>query len=79
MTWEIFLGIVALVRFGITVATPIIKLNTSITKLNCSIDGLNDNMKASKERIKAHGKQLDELEHRVTVLESFHDGREREK
>ena len=79
MTWEIFLGIVALVGFGITVATPIIKLNTSITKLNCSIDGLNDNMKASKERIKAHGKQLDELEHRVTVLESFHDGREREK
>ena len=78
MTWEIFLGIVALVGFSVTVATPIIKLNTSITKLNCSIDGLNENMRASNERIKSHGKHLDELEYRVTVLESFHDGRERE-
>lgn len=79
MTWEIFLGISVLVGFAITVATPIIKLNTSITKLNCSIEGLNANMKASNERIKSHGKHLDVLEHRVTVLESFHDGREREK
>ena len=77
MTWEILLGIIALVGFGVTVATPLIKLNTSITKLNCSIEGLNSNMKASNERIKSHGKHLDELERRVTVLETFHDGRER--
>ena len=38
MSWEIVLGLIALVGFGISVSTPIIKLNTSITKLNCSID-----------------------------------------
>lgn len=78
MNWEIFLGISVLVGFGVTVATPIIKLNTSITKLNCSIDKLNEGMASSDRRLTEHGKHLDGLEHRVTVLESFHDGRERE-
>ncbi len=73
MTWEIVVGLIALVGFGISVSTPIIKLNTSITKLNCSIDALNKNMEVSTKRLDAHGAQLDELEHRVTVLEGFHD------
>lgn len=77
MTWEIFLGLVALVGFGVTVATPIIKLNTSITKLNCSIDKLNEGMKSNDERITTHGKQIDAIDRRVTVLETFHDGRDR--
>lgn len=72
MTWEIVLGIIALVGFGISVSTPIIKLNTSITKLNCSIDALNKNMDTSNKRLDAHGKQLDDFEHRITVLEGFH-------
>lgn len=77
MTWEIFLGIVALVGFGVTVATPLIKLNTSITKLNCSIDTLNDGMAANDKRITQHGQHIDKLENRVTILETFHDGRDR--
>ena len=44
MTWEIVVGIIALCGFGISIVTPIIKLNTSITKLNCSIDSLNQHM-----------------------------------
>lgn len=77
VTWEVFLGIVAIVGFGVTIATPIIKLNTSITKLNCSIDQLNEGMASSDKRITSHGKQIDALEKRVTVLETFHDGRDR--
>lgn len=40
MTWEIALGIFALITFGIAVVTPIIKLNTLVTKLNSSIEFL---------------------------------------
>ena len=40
MTWEIALGIFALITFGIAVVTPIIKLNTLVTKLNSSIEYL---------------------------------------
>ena len=38
MTWEIFVGIGALLSFVIAVTGPILKLNTSITKLNASVD-----------------------------------------
>lgn len=38
MTWEIFLGIAALITFILTITGPMLKLNTSITKLNDSVD-----------------------------------------
>ncbi len=69
MTWEIVLGLIALVGFGLSVITPIIKLNSSITKLNCSIDSLNQNMARNEARITHHSERLDNHEHRLTVLE----------
>lgn len=42
MTWEIFLGIAAIISFVAAVTGPMIKLNTSITKLNASVDVLRD-------------------------------------
>ena len=69
MTWEIVVGLIALCGFGISVTTPIIKLNTSITKLNCSIDSLNKNMETSEKRITEHGKEIDTLRDRVTKIE----------
>lgn len=44
MTWEIFLGIVALFGFITAVMTPIVKLNTSITKLNTALEMLQGSM-----------------------------------
>lgn len=64
MTWEIVVGIIALVGFVISVMTPIVKLNSSITKLNCSIDALNANMRTTENRLEAHGKQIDDLRER---------------
>ncbi len=53
MSWEIFLGIVALVGFFITVGTPVLKLNTSIIRLNESVNLLKEiidkNEQAEKE------------------------------
>lgn len=69
MTWEIVLGIIALVGLVISVTTPIAKLDSSITGLKCSIDALNQNMARNEERITNHGKQIDDHEHRITVLE----------
>lgn len=78
MTWEIVVGLITIFGAVISITTPLLKLNTSITRLNCSINALNDEMKKNDVRITSHGKQLDKLEHRVTILETFHDGRERE-
>lgn len=55
MTWEIFLGIVALVGFIVTVMTPIIKLNTSITKLNVALEALQTSMnKIDNDNVESH-------------------------
>lgn len=68
MTWEIFLGIVALVGFIISVTTPLMKLNTSITKLNNSVDVLKsaiDRIDADNEeshkKIWEHNDEQDEI------------------
>ena len=55
MTWEIFLGIVALIGFIITVMTPIIKLNTSITKVNIALESLQASMnKIDNDNTESH-------------------------
>ena len=84
MTWEIFLGIVALIGFIISVMTPIIKLNTSITKLNVALEALqtsmnkidNDNTE-SHRRIWNHNDSQDALiddhEKRISNIEHTMD------
>ena len=80
MTWEIFLGIVALIGFLITVMTPLLKLNKVMTELNCSVDGLkqliadiNSKNSETHKRIWEHNvKQdgmIDNHERRITKIE----------
>ena len=61
MTWEIVAGIIALVGLIISVVTPI---------------ALNQNMARNEERITHHGKQIDDHEHRITVLEQKEEAHE---
>ena len=73
MTWEIALGIFALVAFVLSVSVPVAtvngKLNKSITKLTCSVDALNDQIKKSDKRLDAHSERLDDHEKRIIGLE----------
>lgn len=69
MTWEIFLGISAIVAFAIAIITPIIKLNTNITKLSCTIESMVAVNARADKRLDAHADKLDDHEHRITVLE----------
>lgn len=81
MTWEIALGIFALVTFVISINAPLIKLNTSITNLNasvntlkCALDRIENENQKSHERIWAHNdeqdKGLDNHEHRIAKMET---------
>lgn len=80
MTWEIFLGIVALIGFLAAVCGPLIKLNTNIVRLNDSIQVLQNAMdkidtdnEKSHKRIWEHNEeqddQIDNHEHRINSLE----------
>lgn len=58
MTWEIFLGLGALVSFMVAIITPLIKLNTSITKLNSSVSGLKESIDRIEKDNKANLKEV---------------------
>ena len=84
MTWEIFLGIVALVGFCITIATPLMKLSKTMTELNVNMQNLNQAMNTltannteSHRRIWAHNDEQDEKlenhEKRITKIETRMD------
>ena len=68
MTWEIFLGVAALLTFIITITGPMLKLNTSITKLNSSVDVIKDALdriekdnESSHKKIWEHNNEQDEI------------------
>lgn len=70
MTWEIFLGIVALVSFVLLIISPITKLNSSITELNCSVKILNENMTANEKKTAKQGEEINELKRSVGNCEA---------
>ena len=84
MTWEIFLGIVALVSFMITVISPFMKLSTTMTELNVNMQNLNQAMNTltsnnteSHRRIWEHNEEQDSKienhEKRITKIETKMD------
>ena len=84
MTWEIFLGIVALVSFMITVISPLMKLSKTMTELNINMQNLNQAMNTltsnnteSHRRIWEHNEEQDSKienhEKRITKIETKMD------
>lgn len=84
MTWEIFLGIVALVGFCVTIATPLMRLSKTMTELNVNMQNLNQAMNTltannteSHKRIWTHNEEQDEKlenhEKRITKIETKMD------
>lgn len=80
MTWEIFLGIVALVSFGIAIVTPITRLTKTMTELTIGVQSLKEaigdivlkNNKSHTRLWEHNGKQdtiLDNHEKRITKIE----------
>lgn len=69
MTWDIFLGISALITFIVLICGPILKLSGNITKLNCSIEALIKSREIDAQRITKHGEEIDSLDKRVGECE----------
>lgn len=73
MTWEIFLGIAAIVSFVAVFMKVARDLTSSVTKLTCSIDSLKErfdnNQAVTTKRLDAHGKQIDDHETRIVKCE----------
>lgn len=79
MTWEIFLGISALVAFVIAVGGIISKASNMFATLNTTINLLSDTLKEFKKDSKTDRKELhervDDHETRIGILEIKVDNR----
>lgn len=78
--WGVVGVIIAMVGLIISVATPMIKLNSTLTRLITQMDNFSNGLAAFQVRYKeqlasqkeineTHQKELDNHEHRITVLE----------
>lgn len=80
MTWEIFLGISALVAFVIAVGSIISKASQMFATLNTTIKMLSETLKEFKKDSKSDReemhKKLDDHEKRIGKLEVKVDGNE---
>ena len=70
MTWEIFLGIVALVGFVVSIGGIIYKLAKVLTSLDITVKGLSETLKDSKTDRKEMHKKIDDHETRIVILET---------
>lgn len=79
MTWEIFLGISALVAFVIAIGTIIAKASQMFATLNAAINMLTETLKEFKKDSKSDRKELhdkvDDHETRIGILEIKVDNR----
>ena len=79
MTWEIFLGISALVAFVIAIGTIIAKATQMFATLNAAINMLTETLKEFKKDSKSDRKELhdkiDDHETRIGILEIKVDNR----
>ena len=69
MTWEIFLGIAALVAFTLTFMKISRDLTGAVTRLSCAVEKLDENQINSTKRLDSHGKQIDDHEKRLVRCE----------
>lgn len=74
MTWEIFLGIVALVGFFISIGGIIFKLSRVLTTLEATVKSLKEMLDDSKDDRQGMHKKLDNHETRLVKLETKVDG-----
>lgn len=76
MTWEIVLGIIALVGFIGTVATYASKQSSILAKLETTLDALNATLEELKENNRASHKdiynKLAEHDRIITELQGYH-------
>ena len=73
--WTVFLVLAAIAGFGVSIITPILKLNTTITKLTTVIDVVKDNLKGlTYENAESH-KRLWSKNNEQDKAISDHEGR----
>ena len=73
--WTVFLVLTAIAGLGVTIITPILKLNTTITKLTTVVDIIKDNLRELTSDNSESHKRLWEKNNEQDRLLADHEGR----
>lgn len=69
MTWEIFLGIVALFSFVCAIGKIVANNTKAMTEIKVSLDELKESLSQEKEEVKGIKNEVISHETRITILE----------
>lgn len=69
MTWEIVVGLIALVGFIISIGKIVSNNTEALTEVKCSIDNLRDAFSEEKEKVEHIKDEVSNHETRISVLE----------
>ena len=69
MTWEIVVGIIALIGFVLSIGKVVSNNTEALTEVRCSIDNLRDAFSEQKENVEHIKDEVNDHETRLTVLE----------
>lgn len=69
MTWEIVVGLIALVGFIISIAKIVSNNTEALTEVKCSIDNLRAAFSEQKENVEHIQDEVNDHETRISVLE----------
>lgn len=69
MTWEIVVGLIALVGFIISIGKIVSNNTEALTEVKCSIDNLRDAFSEEKEKVEHIKDEVNNHETRISVLE----------
>lgn len=73
MTWEIWVGLVAIVGTLIGVLTPVFKLSSAITKLTVTVDILNKSLSRIEAAVDKNSTEINEIKIQITKLEAYYE------
>ena len=72
MTWEIVVGLIALMGAPVTICGVVVKVNGTLVRLEDAIDRLNSFMETQTVRNTKIDKDFLEHERRISKLEMYH-------
>lgn len=69
MTWEIVVGLIALVGFVVSIGKIVSNNTKALTEVKCSIDSLKEAFSEQKAKVDVIGDEVNDHELRITILE----------
>lgn len=70
MTWEIVVGLIALLGATISICTIVANNTRAVTELKCAVEGLKSAMTKNDDVVCKLSERVDDHDRRITIIET---------